>query len=72
MSTTILGTVSKVAHEGSTVRVSVRQVNAESPAWFEIAPGSILGDVIGEPGYRQKVHAFRLNRAGRISQLLED
>jgi hypothetical protein len=73
MSNTITGTVSKIVREGHTVygnpimRVSIRQVNAESPAWFRISDNASLVYAIENPEYRDQPHTFALTRAGRIS-----
>ena len=73
MSSTITGTVSRVERIGHTfygnpiMRVSVRQVGAESPAWYRISDNASLVYGIENAEYREQVHTFALTRAGRIS-----
>lgn len=73
---TITGTVSNISREGHTVygnpiiRVSIRQVNAESPAWFRISDNAQLAYQIGNGEFREQPHTFALTRAGRISHVV--
>lgn len=73
---TITGTVSRIIREGHTVygnpimRISVRQVNAESPAWFRISDNASMVYEIENPEFREESHTFALTRAGRISHVI--
>lgn len=70
---TITGTVSKVSYEGHTVygnpivRVSIRQVGAESPQWFRISDNALLVYEIDNAYLKDQAHTYQLTRAGRIS-----
>lgn len=73
---TITGTVSRVTREGHTVygnpikRVSIRQINAESPQWFRISDNASLAYEIENGEFRDEPHTFALTRAGRISHVI--